>query len=303
MSPVKLTRYEHNPIMGPISAHPWEAQNVSNAGAVMHNGRVHLLYRAEGYEKRVPLTKEWPVTSIGLAISDDGYTISTRRPDPVILPRPNGEFGEHGLQDPRIAQIGDTYYIMVSGVSRWGDRMFLYTTRDFEAFDYTGPIQPEHEMRTAGLFPQKFGGRFCALMRYQPNMWISYTHDFRTWEDTRLVFEIKPHSWYGRKLGVGATPIRQEDAWLLFWHAKDDSLDGYYSIGIMWLDLDDPSRIIRVQEEPLLTAETDYECRGYYPNVAYTCGAVEKDGQYLVYYGCADRVLALATVPVAACRL
>ena len=71
----------------------------------------------------------------------------------------------------------------------------------------------------------------------------------------------------------------------------------------MWLDLEDPSKIIRVQKEPILRVELDYEKQGYYANVVYTCGAVEKDGQYIVYYGCADRVLAAATVPVAACRL
>ena len=158
-------------------------------------------------------------------------------------------------------------------------------------------------MRTAGMFPEKFGEDFCFLLRYQPNMWISYTPDFTTWHDTKLVWEIRKNSWFGRKLGLGATPIRQDDAWLLFWHGKDDSLDGIYSLGVMWLDLEDPSRIIRVQDEPILTVETDYEREGYYPNVAYTCGAVEKDGNYIVYYGCADRVLAAATVPVDACRL
>jgi predicted GH43/DUF377 family glycosyl hydrolase len=71
----------------------------------------------------------------------------------------------------------------------------------------------------------------------------------------------------------------------------------------MWLDLEDPSRIIRVQEEPILRAELEWERVGYYPNVAYTCGAVQLGGQYLVYYGAADRVLAVASVPVADCRL
>jgi predicted GH43/DUF377 family glycosyl hydrolase len=269
----------------------------------MHEGRVHILYRAEGFEKRVPYTKDWPVTSLGLAVSEDGYTIESRSNEPVIGPEPNGQFGEHGIQDPRIAKIKDTYYIMSAGVSRWGDRLFLHTTKDFNTYENLGCIQPEHEMRTAGLFPEKFGDDFCCLLRYQPGMWISYTPDFKEWHGTKLVLPVKPHSWYGRKLGIGATPIRQDDAWLLFWHGKDDSLDGIYSLGIMWLGLKDPSKIIKMQEEPILTVEQDYEREGYWPNVVYTCGAVEKNGMYLVYYGCADRCLALATVPVKDCRL
>jgi len=303
VSHVKLTRYEGNPILAPIPEHPFEAQNVSNAGAVDVDGVVHILYRAEGYEKRNPYTKDWPVTSLGLATSKDGYTIDRRLPEAVIGPEPFGEFGEHGIQDPRIARIDDTYYITTAAVSRWGDRVILYSTRDWKHFTKEAVIQPEQEMRTAGMFPERFGDDFCFLLRPQPNMWIGYTPDFKHWCDCRPIWKIKRNTWYGRKLGLAATPIRQDDAWLLFWHGKDDTLDGTYSLGVMWLDLDDPSRIIRVQDEPILTVETEYERAGYYPNVVYACGVVERDDTYLVYYGCADRVLALATVPVSDCRL
>ena len=86
-------------------------------------------------------------------------------------------------------------------------------------------------------------------------------------------------------------------------HGKAARIEGTYGLGVMWLDLDDPSKIIKVQSEPILLAETEYERIGYCQNVVYTCGAVEINGQYLVYYGCADRVLAVATVPVSDCRL
>ncbi len=299
---VTLTRYENNPILLPNPDNSWEAQNVSNSAAVIHDGKVHLLYRAEGNEKRVPYTKDWPVTTLGLAISTDGYTIDERFDTPVIGKEPLGEFGEHGHQDPRIAKIGDTYHIMSATVSRWGDRLHHFTTKDFKTYENLGPVQPEHEMRTAGLFPEKFGDDYCVLLRYQPNMWISFTRDFKEWHNTSCILQTKRESWYGQKLGIGATPIRQDNAWLLFWHGKDDTLDGVYSLGVMWVDLEDPSKVLKIQEEPILTVEKDYEKDGYYPNVVYTCGAVEKDGQYLVYYGCADRVLALATVPVDECQ-
>ena len=65
----------------------------------------------------------------------------------------------------------------------------------------------------------------------------------------------------------------------------------------------DPSKIIKIQKEPILRAELDWECVGYYPNVVYTCGAVQMGDRYYVYYGAADRVMGLATVPVSDCRL
>jgi len=304
MKDVRLTRYKANPILPPIPDHPWEAHNVSNAGAIEHAGKVHILYRAEGFEERQPPGfSKWPVTSLGLAISSDGFTIDERLPDPVIRHRPGGAFGEHGIQDPRIARVEDTYYITTAGVSRWGDRVILYKSVDLRTYEEIGVLQPEHEMRTAGMFPEKFGADYCFLLRYQPNMWISYTRDFQEWHDTKLVWECKKNSWYGRKLGLGATPIRQDDAWLLFWHGKADGPGIRYALGVMWLDLEDPAKILKVQQEPILSVEMDYEREGYCPNVVYTCGAVELDGKYIVYYGCADRVLAAASVPVEECRL
>ena len=301
--PVKLTRYDGNPILRPAPEHGFEAQNVSNAAAIVHEGRVHLLYRSEGFEDRWPNTKTWPKTYLGLATSKDGYHIDERLDRPVIGPEPAGEYGCWGIQDPRLVKIGEAFYATTAGVSPWGDRVILYTSKDLRSWEKRALIKPEHEMRTAGMFPEKFGDDYCFLLRPDPNMWIGYTPDFVHWHGYKLMFEIKRGSWYGRKLGLGAPPIRQDDAWLLFWHGKADTQDGTYSLGVMWLDLEDPGRIIRFQEEPILRAELEWERFGYYPNVAYTCGAVQLGDRYLVYYGAADRVLAVASVPVADCRL
>lgn len=36
--------------------------------------------------------------------------------------------------------------------------------------------------------------------------------------------------------------------------------------------------------------------KGVVPNVVFTCGVIEKDDTYFVYYGAADTVVGLATV-------
>lgn len=303
---VVLERYADNPILCPNPANFWEAQNVSNAGATLHDGKVHILYRAEGFEKRWCTANHYPITRLGLAISSDGVTIEERKSDFVLAPveykdRETGGFGEHGIQDPRIARIDDTYYVCSAVVSRFGDRLRLDTTKDFKTFEFRGHIMPEQEMRTAGLFPGKIKGRYWMIYRPQPNMWMAWSDDLKTWHDCKCVWQIKPGTWYDRKLGIGATPIRQEDAWLLFWHAKDTK--DSYRLGVMWLDLEDPSKILKVQEAPILEVVHDYEREGFCPNVVYTNGAVELNGKYIVYYGCGDRVLAAASVPVEECRL
>jgi len=301
MGIVKLRRFDGNPILRADPANDWEAQNVSNAGAVIHNGKVHILYRAEGYELRDPPKGEWPHTRLGLAISQDGYHIDQRFTTPALDHEPHGGFGEHGIQDPRISKIDDTYWIVSALVSRYGDRVHLSSTKDFKTFRKHGLIMPEYEQRTCGLFPAKVDRRYALLHRWLPNMWLSYSTDLKTWTDSRCIWQTRFGTWYDLKLGLGAPPIRQDDAWLLFWHAR--GTDGMYRLGVMWLDLADPSKVLRVQDEPILECETDYERDGFFPNVVYTCGAVELNGEYLVYYGCADRCLAVASVPVDQCCL
>ncbi|MDD2709306.1 MAG: glycosidase [Verrucomicrobiae bacterium] len=292
MKPIRLTRYSHNPILTANPKNPWEAQNVSNAGVALHDGKVHLLYRAEGFKKRHG--NGWPYTYLGLAISDDGFNISKRLSKPVF--KPGKLYEAHGAEDPRISKIGDTYYIVYTVVSDFWDRLALATTKDFKTYQHHGLLMPEIAQRTSGLLPGKVGGQYVLFHRPIPNMWISHSRDLKTWNHSKIMFRTKLGTWYENKLGIGAPPIKTKQGWLLFWHGVDRNRR--YALGIMLLDLNNPSRIIKMQEEPILTVEEDYEKTGYFPNVVYTCGAVEKDGQYLVYYGCADRCLSVATVSV-----
>ena len=49
---LKLRRAENNPILEPVPEHWWESRYVYNAGAIEHDGKIHILYRGEGVEPR-----------------------------------------------------------------------------------------------------------------------------------------------------------------------------------------------------------------------------------------------------------
>ena len=49
---VVLERYTGNPILLPQKDSAWQSLNVSNAAATVHDGKVVLLYRAEGEDRR-----------------------------------------------------------------------------------------------------------------------------------------------------------------------------------------------------------------------------------------------------------
>lgn len=294
---IQLERCEKNPILT-ASDKKWENLNVSNAAAIVHDDKVYLLYRAEGEERRKG-PESWPVTRLGLAISENGYDIKWRSPEPIFDKDVNDPWCEFGCEDPRISKIGDTYYIVYVTMSRYGhvgDRLAYATTKDFKTFKKHGLLMKQLEQRTSGFLPGKIDGRFVLFHRPMPNMWLSFSKDLIKWEDMTCVFETKENTWYENKLGIGAPPIETEYGWVLFWHGRNNN--AAYGLGIMLLDRNDPRKIIKFQEEPILTCEMDYEKNGFVPNVVYTNGAVRFKDKYFVYYGCSDRCLSVATVDV-----
>jgi predicted GH43/DUF377 family glycosyl hydrolase len=55
----------------------------------------------------------------------------------------------------------------------------------------------------------------------------------------------------------------------------------------MLLDLDDPSKIVGMLEEPLIVP-TEKERDGYVPNVVYTCGAMVHNEHLFVPFAMSD---------------
>ena len=71
-----------------------------------------------------------------------------------------------------------------------------------------------------------------------------------------------------------------------------------YSIGVVLLDLDDPTRIIGELREPLLSPAGD-ELVEYVPNVVYTCGAMLHHDKLMIPYSVNDDITKFAKVDVA----
>ena len=69
-----------------------------------------------------------------------------------------------------------------------------------------------------------------------------------------------------------------------------------YRIGVALLDLDDPSKVIKRGDQPILSPREDYERIGDIGNVCFACGAVLDDnGDMKIYYGAADTAICIAT--------
>ncbi|MCX6375698.1 MAG: glycosidase [Armatimonadetes bacterium] len=295
---MELERYDQNPVISPTDRW-WENKAVFNCAAVRSNGKVHILYRAMGDDE---------VSRFGHATTEDGLNITQRDADPSYE-SVGDDLERLGVEDPRITRIDGTYYITYTGVSLypcsetrpspfksvpWRCRVGLLSTKDFQTYEKHGCILPDMDNKDVVLFPEKIKGKYVMLHRTFPNIWIAYSEDMKHWHDHKLLMRVQPGCWDCDRIGAGAPPMKTEYGWLNFYHGVDHKRN--YRLGIMLLDLEDPSKVIGKSPEPVLSPAEDYEKHGLVPNVVFTCGAVEMNGHYFVYYGGADKVIGLATM-------
>jgi predicted GH43/DUF377 family glycosyl hydrolase len=151
-----IKRYTGNPILTKDDV-PYEVATIHNAGAIKFGDKYILLFRAHLLNGR---------SIIGLAESNDGLTFKVRE-EPFMIPSTEGEFRlyeEHGVEDPRISFVDGEYLITYSAYSRYGVRIGLAKTTDFENVERFSLIT-EADYRNVVIFPEKFNGLYARLDR------------------------------------------------------------------------------------------------------------------------------------------
>lgn len=295
---LKLKRYVKNPILRPTNF-SWENKAVFNGGVCEFNKSIYLLYRAQGDDM---------VSQFGLAKLSDPYTLSERLNDPFMLPEPNSEYEVKGIEDPRITKIGETYYIVYVGASKypndftpdpnditseWRVRVSLASTQDFKVVTRHGVIIDHVDSKDAALFPEKINNQYVLIHRIIPVTKVAISEDLMRFKERGSLFGPRPGMWDSQKVGIGAPPFKTQYGWLIFYHGVDDKQ--VYRLGAAILG-SDPTVTLARTEEPILEPQLIYEKEGLVPNVVFTCGALETDNEYLIYYGAADCVICLATI-------
>jgi beta-1,2-mannobiose phosphorylase / 1,2-beta-oligomannan phosphorylase len=248
------------------------------------------------YKKKLYLTS---ISHLRIARSKDGinFTIDEK---PTVFPKKDYE--NFGLEDPRISKIGEKYYICHKVVSDKGVCTGLMTTSDFKSFERKGIIFCPENIDVV-MFPEKIDGRFYALTRPVPmligprGVWIASSPDTINWGCHKPLILPREGKFDSGKTGGSCVPIKTEKGWLEIYHGSDE--DNKYSLAAALLDLKDPSKIIARSKEPLMHPEADYEVKGFYGNVVFSCGAITKNnGEIIIYYGASDELTAAARTTI-----
>lgn len=285
---LKLKRSPLNPLFGPEPLHLWESRYVFNPAVVYDGTLFHMLYRAQGADM---------VSRMGYAVSLDGLHFN-RMAKPVFSPAVKEEL--YGVEDPRLTKIDNVYYMTYTAYSPTGIKVALASTDNFFTWKRHGIILPDFDPnKDAVIFPEKINGEYVMLHRDPPSIWIAYSKDLIVWKKHKKIADPIDNHWENEKIGAGGPPLKTPYGWLLVYHAvQRDAPEPArltYRLGLMLLDLNDPSKVIKRTVEPILEPEEDWEIFGGVPQVVFTDSLVEYKDNYLVYYGAADNYIALAS--------
>lgn len=285
-------RYEKNPILKPADW-PYPVNSVFNPGAAQFEGETLLLVRVEGMQGFSHLT---------VARSKDGKGGWRINQEPALRPEPRFREERWGVEDPRIVWLEERqeYAVTYVSFSRGGPLVSLATTKDFKTFRRLGRLLPPED-KDASLFPRRFKGRFALihrpLIRGEGHIYISFSPDLKHWGDHQILIPVRPGSWDGDRVGLGAQPIETPHGWLIIYHGVRRTASGsLYRVGLALLDLEEPWRVVCRSDEWVLAPKESYERVGDVPGVVFSCGAVvdQETNELRLYYGAADSYVGLA---------
>lgn len=284
---MKLVRHPANPLMYPNPLHRWEAMNVFNCAVNIHNGLFHMHYRAQGVDF---------ISHIGYAVSSDGLNWN-RLENPVISPHMARE-DYRGVEDPRVTPLDGKFYMTYTVYGANDYYPMIARSENLITWEDIGPLERQKN-KDHVLFPEKIGGRYAILHRRPSSIWLGFSDDLKTWTDHSIIMSPREdNDWDSKSIGANGVPIKTEHGWLLFYHGYDDNHIYRHSVAL--LDLDDPRKVIHRPKSFIMEPEETWEIKGDVSNVVFSCTNLVVDDDVYFYYAGADRLIGLATAPLAA---
>jgi predicted GH43/DUF377 family glycosyl hydrolase len=229
------------------------------------------------------------ISHLRLLASEDGIHFSEQAGYAGIFGK--GYLERFGVEDCRVTQIEDTYYLTYTAVSDSGVGVGLLTTTDWQHFEKGGMILPPHN-KDCAIFEEKINGKYYCLHRPSSKeiggnyIWLAESSDGRQWGNHQCLIKTRPGLWDNARVGAGAAPIRTEQGWLEIYHGANR--EHQYCLGAFLMDIDDPSKVLARTVEPIMVPIEVYELSGFFGYVVFTNGHVVNGDQLTIYYGAAD---------------
>lgn len=287
-----LGRVSENPVISP-RGNGWESAGTFNPAVIVRGNKIVMLYRAQDRQG---------TSRLGYAESDDGIHF-TRRKEPVLSPEEDYE-KDGGVEDPRLVQFGDTYYLTYTGYNKKDAQLCLATSKDLIHWDRKGIILPAYKgnwnvkwTKSGAIVPEKIHGKYWMYFLGtsadgKDQMGLASSPDLLHWtEETKTpVLPVRPGHFDSRVTEPGPPPIvaHGNGGILLYYNGADDKL--VYRIGSAIFDMNDPRKLLSRSDKPFFWPQEDWEKKGQVPNVVFLESMVIMDNtRQFFYYGAADK--------------
>ncbi|MBN1154401.1 glycosidase [candidate division KSB1 bacterium] len=304
----------------------WEEKDVFNAAAVVRDGKIYLLYRAED-----TIGKHAGTSRIGIAESTDGLNFTTY-PEPVLYP--DNDFmkkyeWEGGCEDPRIVEDERGIYYMT--YTAWNGelaRLCVGTSSDLKQWNKHGLVFDKAgngkyrdrwsksgsiicELKGNRLVAKKIDGKYWMYWG-ESDIYIATSDDLINWEpledeNGELVYLIstRRNKFDSQLVEPGPPALLTEEGIVFIYNSKNSALygdkslpHGTYAAGQVLIDRNDPTKLIDRTENYFFKPERSYEMTGQVNNVCFLEGLVFFQGTWYLYYGTADSKIAVAVYKV-----
>ncbi|MBL4678070.1 MAG: glycoside hydrolase family 130 protein [Mucilaginibacter sp.] len=229
------------------------------------------------------------ISHLRLLSSEDGIHFTEPKSPASLFGA--GYLERFGIEDCRVTQIDDMYYLTYIAVSDSGVGVGLQTTKDWQHFKSGGMILPPHN-KDCAIFEEKINGKYYCLHRPSSKeiggnfIWLAESSDSRQWGNHHCLIKTRRGMWDSARVGAGAAPIRTVQGWLEIYHGANEQHQ--YCLGAFLVDLDDPSKVIGRTTEPIMMPTEPYELSGFFGYVVFTNGHIVNGDQLTIYYGAAD---------------
>lgn len=305
----------------------WEEKDVFNPAAVVRNGKVYMIYRAEDTVGKFAGTSR-----LGLAVSSDGVHF-TRRPTPVFYPDNDAmkpyEW-EGGCEDPRIVESPNGVYVMTY-TTYDGDkaRLCVATSKDLVSWQKQGLAFGQEMYRNSWsksgaiickqqgsrMVAQKIKGQYWMYWGDQPDLRIATSPDLLHWTilegnssaaggaTVRAVAQSRPGKHDARLIEPGPYALLTTAGIVLIYNGMnnkqgDPALPEHaYTGGQLLFDKRDPTKLLDRSATYFIKPDQPYETQGQVNQVVFLEGMVSFKGRWFLYYGTADSKIGVALAP------
>jgi predicted GH43/DUF377 family glycosyl hydrolase len=202
-----------------------------------------------------------------------------------------GALQTFGIEDCRVTQMGETYYLTFTAVSASGVGVGMKTTTDWKTFQDHGMILPPHN-KDCAIFEEKINGLYYMLHRPSSvdlggnYIWLAESPDGEHWGNHKCIIKTRADNWDNARVGAGCAPIKTDKGWLEIYHGA--SFEHRYCLGAFLLDLNEPWKVLARTNEPIMVPTADYELTGFFGHVVFTNGHIINGDELTIYYGAAD---------------